>query len=105
MTTEVSRHFAATRSRVYEALITADDVARWRFPAGMSCRIEAFDGREGGRIRISLNYESVDAVGKTEGRPGTYRRTSAALIPDELVVEVDEFETVDPELAGEMTMT
>jgi uncharacterized protein YndB with AHSA1/START domain len=105
MRTEVSRYFAASRSRVYAALTNADDVARWRFPAGMSCHVHQFEAREGGRIRISLTYELVEGVGKSSGRTDTYQGRFVRLVRDELVVEIDEFETADPEFSGEMTMT
>lgn len=105
MTTRVTRRIAAPRDRVYRALVSADDVARWRFPAGMTCRVHEFEGVEGGRLRISLTYESTDGVGKTTGRTDTYRGRFTQLVDGELVVEVDVFETEDPELAGEMTST
>ena len=105
MRTQVSRDFAAPRSRVYAALTNSADVARWRFPAGMTCQIDEFDAREGGAVRVSLTYEAGDRVGKTEGRTDTYRGWFVTLVPDELIVEVDEFETSDPALAGQMTMT
>ena len=105
MQTEISRDFAAPPARVYTALTTASDVARWRFPSGMSCEIHEFEAVEGGRIRVSLTYDAVDRVGKSEGRTDTYRGRFAALVPGELVVEVDEFESDDPDFAGEMTMT
>jgi uncharacterized protein YndB with AHSA1/START domain len=105
MMTEGSRHLAASRHRVYEALTTADQVARWRFPSGMSCRIHEFEAVEGGRIRVSLTYTSAAGVGKSSEQTDTYSGRFTALVPDELVVEVDEFETEDPELRGAMTMT
>jgi uncharacterized protein YndB with AHSA1/START domain len=39
------------------------------------------------------------------GRTDTYRGRFVQLVPDELVVEVDEFETDDAALRGEMTIT
>jgi uncharacterized protein YndB with AHSA1/START domain len=70
----------------------------------MDCRIHEFDPREGGAVRVSLTYQD-DGAGKTTGRTDTYRGRFVRLVPDELVIEVDEFETADPELRGEMTMT
>jgi hypothetical protein len=35
----------------------------------------------------------------------TYRGRFVRLVPNQLVVEVDEFETADPALRGEVTMT
>jgi uncharacterized protein YndB with AHSA1/START domain len=105
MTTEVSRHLAAPRRRVYEALTTGDQVARWRFPGGMSCVVHEFDATVGGRVRVSLTYTSTDGIGKSGDQTDTYSGRFTALVPDELVVEVDEFETDDPTMRGEMTMT
>jgi uncharacterized protein YndB with AHSA1/START domain len=71
----------------------------------MTCQVHAFDAREGGAVRVSLTYDVPDRAGKTEGRTDTYRGRFVTLVPNELVVEVDEFETDDPTLRGEMTMT
>src|SRR3954469_24136043 len=92
----------AHRERVYAALL---DPGSWRFPAEMTCEVHELEAREGGRLRISLTYEAPDRVGKTEGRTDTYRGRFVRLVPNELVVEVDEFETDDPALGGEMTIT
>lgn len=105
MTTEVARRIQAPRERVYQALVDAEAVARWRFPAGMTCQVHEFEGVEGGRLRISLTYDADDAVGKTSGRTDTYSGRFATLVPNELVVEVDTFESDDPALTGEMTST
>lgn len=70
----------------------------------MTSHVHSFDPREGGALRISLTYED-DAAGKTVGRTDTYHGRFATLVPDEKVVEVVEFETADPALQGEMTVT
>ena len=103
--TRVTRHIRAPRAKVYQALIQGDAVALWRFPDGMTCQVHEFDGVQGGTLRVSLTYESADRVGKTTGRTDTYRGRFARLVPDELVVEVDAFESDDPALTGEMTST
>jgi len=103
--TRVRRLIAAPRQRVYEALLDPDAVARWKVPAGMTCEVHDFEPREGGAIRISLTYEAEDREGKTSGRTDTYRGRFERLVPGELVVEVDEFESDDPALRGEMTAT
>jgi uncharacterized protein YndB with AHSA1/START domain len=95
----------APRERVYNALIDPAAVARWKVPAGMTCEVHEFDAREGGALRISLTYEARDRAGKTDGRTDTYRGRFVRLVPNELVVEVDEFETDDRALRGEMTTT
>jgi uncharacterized protein YndB with AHSA1/START domain len=103
--TRVRRHVNAPRARVYAALVDPDAIARWKVPAGMTCEVHAFDAREGGTFRISLTYDAPGKAGKTTEHTDTYRGRFAELVPDERVVEVDEFETDDPALRGEMTVT
>lgn len=105
MTTRVTRRIQAPRDKVYRALVSADAVARWRFPEGMTCEIHEFQGVEGGHLRISLTYDSHDRVGKTTGRTDTYRGRFTHLVEGEMVVEVDAFESDDATLTGDMTST
>lgn len=104
-TTRVTRHLAAPRARVYAALLDAGAVARWRAPGSMTCVVHELDAREGGLVRVSLTYDAPDRLGKTTGHTDTYHGRFVRLVPDEMVVEVDEFETDDPALQGEMTST
>lgn len=103
--TRIHGHVNAPRERVYRALIDPQAVAAWRVPAGMTCRIHVFEAHEGGAIRVSLTYDASSAVGKTTAHTDTYHGRFVRLVPGEQVVEVDEFETDDPALQGEMTMT
>ncbi|MCW2807810.1 MAG: polyketide cyclase [Marmoricola sp.] len=103
-TTRVTRHYDASRSAVYRALVDAEDIARWKVPDGMSIVVHEHEAREGGRLRISLTYDGP-GVGKTTGRTDTYHGHYVRLVPDELVVEVDEFESDDDSLAVPMTIT
>lgn len=96
---------SAARSAVYRALLDAGAIAKWRVPAGMSSRVHEFDAREGGSFRISLTYDAPDETGKSAPRTDTYHGHFMKLVPNEQVVEVFEFETADPELRGQMTMT
>ncbi len=102
--TRARRLIAAPRDRVYAALVERDAVVRWRFPNGMRCDVHEWDAREGGDVRVSLTYTD-DGVGKTSERTDTYRGRFVELVPGERVVEMDEFETADPSLQGEMRMT
>lgn len=104
-TTRIRRVLHAPRDRVYAALIDADALPRWKVPREMTMRIHEFSGVEGGAYRISLTYTAPDRAGKTTAHTDTYRGRFARLVPGELVVEVDEFETADPSLAGPMTIT
>ena len=56
-------------------------------------------------MRISLSYDAPTGTGKTSARTDTYRGRFVKLVPNEQVVEVDEFETTDPAIQGEMTIT
>jgi uncharacterized protein YndB with AHSA1/START domain len=103
--TRVSRHVNAARPAVYRALVDAGAIAKWRVPDGMSARVHEFDAREGGAFRISLSYGTPAGTGKSAAHTDTYHGHFVRLVPDEQVVEVFEFETADPGLRGEMTMT
>jgi len=103
--TQASRHIRAPRSAVYRALLDAGAIAQWRVPAGMSSHVHEFDAREGGSFRVSLTYDAATGTGKSASHTDTYRGHFVKLVPDEQVVEVFEFETADPDLRGEMTMT
>ena len=103
--TRIARHIRAPRAAVYGALVDACAIAVWRVPAGMNAVVHDFDAREGGSFRISLTYDASTGAGKTTAQTDTYHGHFAKLVPNERVVEVLEFETDDPGLRGEMTMT
>jgi uncharacterized protein YndB with AHSA1/START domain len=103
--TRISRHVNAPRARVYRALLDARAVATWMVPAGMTSHVHAFDGREGGSFRISLTYHGQAGTGKTTAHTDTFHGRFVKLVTNEQVVEVVEFETTDPVLQGEMTIT
>jgi uncharacterized protein YndB with AHSA1/START domain len=104
-TTRVTRHINAPRALVYATLLDPDSVAEWKVPNGMTCQIHEFDPREGGAFRISLTYDAPTGTGKTTSHTDTYHGRFVKLIPNEQVVEVDEFETTNPDMSGEMTVT
>jgi uncharacterized protein YndB with AHSA1/START domain len=103
--TRISRRINAPRSVVYRALLDAGAVATWRVPTGMTSHVHAFDAREGGAFRISLTYDAPTGTGKTTAHTDTYHGRFVKLVTDEHVVEVVEFETADPAMRGEMTIT
>lgn len=104
-TTRARRQIAASPARIYAALVDPTLVARWKFPAGMTCHVHSFDARVGGSLRVSLTYEDATGSGKTSARTDTYHGRFVELVPGERVVEIDEFETADPALQGEMRIT
>jgi uncharacterized protein YndB with AHSA1/START domain len=103
--TRLSQHVNAPRADVYRALLDAQAVATWRVPQGMTSQVHIFDPREGGSFRISLTYDTPTGTGKTTEHTDTYHGHFVKLVPNEQVVEVMEFETADPALRGEMTIT
>jgi len=103
--TRLSYRVNAPRARVYRALIDARAVATWRVPTGMTSHVHAFDAREGGAFRISLTYDAPTGTGKTTAHTDTYHGRFVKLVTNEQVVEVVEFETTDPAMRGEMTIT
>ena len=104
-TTRIRRHVNAPRAAVYRALIDAHAVTTWMVPDGMSSQVHELDAREGGAFRISLTYDAPNATGKTTAHTDTYHGHFVKLVPNALVVEVMEFETADPVMQGEMTVT
>ena len=103
--TRIRRHINAPRAAVYRALLDPQAVATWMVPNGMTSEIHTFDAREGGLFRISLTYDAPTGTGKTSARTDTHHGRFVKLVPNEQVVEVVEFETSDPALQGEMTIT
>jgi uncharacterized protein YndB with AHSA1/START domain len=101
----ISRHIRAPREKIFQALVDADALRKWKVPDGMTMQIHEFEGREGGRLRISLTYTEPTAKGKSTAHTDTYRGYFKTIVPNEKIVEVDEFETTDPMLRGAMTIT
>jgi uncharacterized protein YndB with AHSA1/START domain len=103
--TRIRRHIDAPRAAVYRALVDARAVTTWMVPNGMTSQVHTFDAREGGAFRISLTYDEPTGTGKTTAHTDTYHGRFVELVPNERVVEVVEFETTDPTMRGEMTIT
>ncbi|MDB4954135.1 MAG: hypothetical protein JWO36_1704 [Myxococcales bacterium] len=104
-TTRITRHVNAPRAAVYRALLDPRAVAKWMVPAGMTSHVHAFEPREGGAFRISLTYDAATGTGKTTAHTDTFHGRFVKLVQDAQVVEVVEFETDDPAMRGEMTIT
>jgi uncharacterized protein YndB with AHSA1/START domain len=103
--TRISCRVNAPRAIVYRALLDARAVATWMVPTGMTSHVHAFDAREGGAFRISLTCDVPTGTGKTAAHTDTFHGHFVKLAMNEQVVEVVEFETTDPALRGEMTIT
>ena len=103
--TRVTQHVNAPRDVVYRALLDPIAVAKWRVPNGMTCQVHEFHAREDGSFRILLTYDDPTRTGKTAAQTDAYHGRFVKLVPDAQVVEAIEFETQDPSLRGEMTIT
>jgi uncharacterized protein YndB with AHSA1/START domain len=104
-TTRVRRRIQAPRDLVYRLLLDPAALSRWKVPDGMTAQVHKFEPRMGGEIRVSFTYETPGSVGKTTTHTDTYRGRFLRLVPNEQVVEVDEFETENPALHGVMVST
>jgi uncharacterized protein YndB with AHSA1/START domain len=86
-------------------LLDAEAVPQWMVPEGMTSHVHSFDAREGGEFRISLTYDMPTAAGKTTAQTDSFHGRFVKLVPDTEVVQAVEFETDDPAMKGEMTIT
>ncbi len=103
--TRVHRYISAPRAAVYRALLDAKAVQQWMAPDGMTSEVHVFESHEGGAFRISLTYDSKDEVGKSSAHTDTHHGRFVTLVPDARVVQTTEFETSNPGMRGEMTIT
>jgi uncharacterized protein YndB with AHSA1/START domain len=102
-TTRIKITIKAPPERVYKALTDPLFIQQWRVPDGMHCHIHEFNAKEGGTFRISLTYDEPNYEGKTNSHTDTYHGYFKSLVPHEKVVEIMEFETSNPDMAGKMT--
>ena len=104
-TTRIARHIRAPRAQVYRALLDADSVRDWMVPDDMTSEVHSFEACEGGGFRISLTYDAPTGTGKTSAHTDSFHGRFVRLVPDAEVVQAVEFETDDPTLQGEMTIS
>ena len=104
-TTRLIQHVNAAREKVYRAFVEASAIQTWQVPTGMTSEVHEFEGREGGRFRISLTYDDATRPGKSSAHTDTFHGRFVKLVPPEQIVETVEFETADPGMRGEMTIT
>jgi uncharacterized protein YndB with AHSA1/START domain len=104
---QASRVIKASPQTIYRALLDPEAIVSWRPPDGMTARMHAFDGREGGSFRMSLTYTGPDHAvrGKTSEGVDTVLVRFLELVPDRRVVERAEFESDDPAFGDAMTIT
>ncbi|WP_458207335.1 SRPBCC domain-containing protein [Haladaptatus sp. NG-SE-30] len=97
----VSRVIEAPPERVYEAFLDSDELAQWLPPTGFSAEVHHLEPEEGGTYRITFTGETEELADYDHSFGGTY----VVLEPGERIVQTDAFETDDPAMAGEMTVT
>jgi uncharacterized protein YndB with AHSA1/START domain len=106
-TTRVSRLIAATPAELYAAFMDPAVLVQWLPPGGMTGQLHAFDGRVGGGYTMSLFYPSDDTrfSGKTAAGEDRASVRFLQLSPGRRIVEAVTFDTTDPALMGDMTIT
>lgn len=103
--TVVRRLIPVDRARIYATILDPALLPEWKVPEGMTLTVHEYEPREGGRLRISLTYVDTSSPGKSAAHTDTYHGRFVQLVPNELIVEDDEFETTDPARSGRMTIT
>ena len=105
--TRVSKVIKAPRELVYIAFLESDAVSSWLPPEGMRGHIHTFEPQEGGKFEMSLKY--VDRLetprGKTSDDTDTFKGRFVRLLPYSEIVWAVEFQSDQPDFAGEMTIT
>ena len=105
--TRVSQLVNAPREVVYQAFTKPEAVASWLAPDNMRGHVEIFEPHAGGKFRMSLTYldQKDRPRGKTSEDTDTSEGTFVELIPNQKIVQVFEFESDQPDMAGEMKIT
>jgi uncharacterized protein YndB with AHSA1/START domain len=101
----VSRVIRAPREAIYRVFLNGTALAAWLPPEGMTARVHAFDGREGGLYRMSLIHaEPGHPPGKTTADTDTFDGRFVKLVPNTLIVQESTFDSNDPGFSGTMTI-
>ncbi|ELZ05272.1 SRPBCC family protein [Natrialba asiatica] len=96
-----SRVVEASPERVYEAFLDPDELARWLPPTGFSAEVHHLEAEEGGTFRATFTGETEEFADYGHSFGGTYQE----LVRGERILYTESFETDDPAMAGEMTVT
>jgi len=97
-TVRLTRVFKAPRERVFNAFLDPYPIAKWRPPYGYASRVYKFDPKVGGKYRMS--FSSLDKK-DTHFFGGKFLEIK----PNVRLRYTDSFESDDPEMHGEMTVT
>jgi uncharacterized protein YndB with AHSA1/START domain len=92
---------------VYQAFVSAEALEQWQAPELMTATVHEIDVREGGGYRMTLTYPPAieGSPGKTTDREDRYTARFVELTPPSRIVEAINFDTVDPDFSGEMTIS
>lgn len=95
----------AAPEAVWAAIIDPSRVAQWLPPAGMTCRVEAWQPRPGGRLHVILTHDDPSAaLGKSTADSDVVIGRFTAAEPPARLEWVTRFDAAGPEGAAEMTM-
>ncbi|WP_049970907.1 SRPBCC domain-containing protein [Haladaptatus cibarius] len=97
----VNRTIEAPPERVYDAFLDPDELGEWLPPDGFRAEVHELEPEEGGQFRMTFIAETEELEPYSQSFHGTY----VELVPGERIVHTDEFETDDPGMTGEMTVT
>jgi uncharacterized protein YndB with AHSA1/START domain len=101
-----SRIIHATAEKVFEAFSNAKALETWLAPSDMAGKVHNFNFRVGGGYTMSLFYpeSEVNFKGKTADKEDKFTSRYIEIIPNKKIVEAVNFESDDPNFAGEMIM-
>lgn len=98
-----SRLVRASSSTIYNAFASADALATWLPPKGMTGSVLAFDFREGGSYQMRLSYiDEGQPAGKTSETSDDVRVRFLVLDANRRIEQEVNFRTQDPTFLGEM---
>lgn len=102
-----SRLIKTSPEAVYQAFLDPDTLVTWLAPAGMTGQIHKFEPCEGGLFTIALIYDDREPTrrGKTSEDTDVVQGRFLELVPNARIVQAVEFESDDPDFAGEMRIT
>jgi Uncharacterized conserved protein len=99
-----TRIIEASPEAVYAAMTTAEALAAWLPPDGMSGQMLEFDPRPGGHYAMVLRHDDGAAAGKSGGNEDRVTVRYLDLVPGALVSQAVEFVSDDLRFAGTMAM-
>jgi uncharacterized protein YndB with AHSA1/START domain len=105
-TTQNSRIIHASPEIVYHAFTDPGALEQWMAPGDMTGKVHNFKLLVGGGYEMSLYYSGREqgARGKTTGKEDRFTARFIELIPFTKIAEAINFESPNPEFAGEMIM-